>query len=189
MSSIPSKKNSLYGEHFYEVVFNIPYILLGFLIFETESLIWGLGVVCLGVGSYYSHLTRDWYPDWVGMYLAFVMQSAHSLYLLTHFKSFYLLGLLVGVYFSLKWTTFRKIKYRFTLPKIGGIKFNENFVILGCMYLFSMVLSFIVLPLEYSFGSLAFYTIALIVKRRNHSIWHLASFAGMLLILLGFMSL
>jgi hypothetical protein len=175
-------------KHFFNVISNIPYILLGLIVFETVSFMWGLGIVVLGIGSYYSHLVlqkKSWIYDWAGMFLAFTLQSAFFLQLLTGWDFWYVVAIVLSGILTIEFEVHRSVRYSFSLIEFLKIKINLNHVILLGLYILSSILSFFVVNFRYALTSLLFYIIAIVIRRWSHSIWHLLTAVGILILLLG----
>lgn len=154
----------------WETYSNLAIVAVGVYIIFHASLIWGLGVVLMGLGSMYGHHTGDYFADWFGMYAAYLAQIIYF----TH--DWFIFGASPALFFlSVFHYRLRNFKYR-------GV--NGNFIAIGILYAITFILSFWNVEWLIALSSGAFYLSALAMRGVNHGMWHVIVAVAILILVI-----
>lgn len=148
---------------------NLAYIVAGLFILQSNVTI-GILTIALGVSSWYSHSSRNWLPDWVAMWFLF--------YALIGYWTGWMLPMIILAAITVIFEReICKLDYLFKLP--------PEYIVLGAIYLIGVACSFIFGNVILASISLITFAIAFYIRQKgHHSIWHILTATGLLILFL-----
>jgi hypothetical protein len=149
----------------WEIFSNLAIVLAGVFLMWDTSILWGAGVIAMGLGSMHGHWKGDYLFDWMGMYMAYSYQlTFYGVHLEVPLVLTLLPVMLAGT-FPL---------YYFGLRKIKLFTVRGHWIVLGLLWVLTFVGSFWVFNIHAALLSGACYGVAFYIRNNwNHGYWHI----------------
>lgn len=141
----------------FDVWTNVAYMIAGlFGLYAGDNLVASIAVIFLGIGSFHGHYTKDFWIDWISMWITF--SAVISTFLFTEYYLQVFFTVAIGSLLRLTELRLRKVEFNlFGLP--------DHYLLLGVIYFTGFILSFWHFHFLVSLSYGALFLIAFIIRQ------------------------